>query len=549
MHVGVGFTEMLLAVVMLFGGGAAVAPVGVPMEPDAGLQSAAPPECLFYFSYAGQGTPQADSKNQVEALFAEPEIQAFLGELDRLINEGLKKIPADNDEQRVVAENLPVVVRTLLSRPAILYLAQVDVPGGPGGKPPGGNAAIVVNAGDRAAAVVNALEEFEKLYLANIPSNQPVEKIDIEGVGVRRLPMPPGAPPLAWGRKDDYIFIALGEEEAAAVVKRLGAKAGPPQWLVDLHKTLAVPRPTATTYLNVAAIVKTVEPLFPLLEQNLPPPLNDVGKLLDTTGLKHLKYVAVGAGLDVETAVSKFVVAHDGAPEGLLSIGSGKPLGTDDFKAIPADVEFATVGRFDAGQTYQLLRKLAEKIAPAEAIEQFDHEIKLAEDAIGVDLEDDLLAGIGDKWSLYSSASQGGLLFTGLCLQVNVRDQAKIERVIEQVLRRLDFEMRRNDDKIFDVRKTTVGGKTISYAQFSVPSPVVPAWCFDGNSLIVALSPQMVRAHVTRPAGDASLADSKLVQRHLASGDVTSLSYQDTHLGLQFLYSYAQYLATAVPVH
>lgn len=541
MNAGIGAMEAVLLVAMMFGGGTALSPLGVPLPPDSGLQSAAPEECLVFLSYAGQGAAQPGSKNQVEQLHAEPEIQAFIAEVDRLIEEGLRHIPAADEKERTLARTMPVIVRTLLLRPHIHYLADVAVPP----QQPTGHAGIVVNAGDKAKAFVAALEELEGLYLAAVPANQAVERSEVEGVTIRRLPTPPEAPPVAWGAQGEYVFLAVGEGEASRIVKSLAAKKGPPKWLVDLQQELDIARPGALAYLNTGAVIKTAEPLFPLIGAEAPPPLRDIGKLLEATGLRHLRHVAFASGLSDEAAVSKVSIGHDGKAEGLLALAGGRPLTADDFTKLPATAEFAGVGRFDPQRAYEVAMSVVARIDP-DARAAAEQQLGAAQEQLGFSVEKELLAGLGDTWSIYNNCAEGGLLFTGLCLTVSVRDQAKLEKVIDQVLRLIEKEARGGgDEKLFAVRKTTVGERTIQYVQVAGPSPVAPAWCFDGDSLVVALSPQMVRAHLTRPADQATLASLPLVQSRLASGDVTGLSYQNTQLGLQAIYSYAQFLATA----
>ncbi|MBA4019268.1 MAG: hypothetical protein C0483_19050 [Pirellula sp.] len=541
MHAGIGAMEAILLIAMMFGGGTALSPLGVPLPPDVGLQSTAPEDCLIYLSYAGQGNAEPGSKNQVEQLHAEPEIQAFIAEVDRLVQEGLKHIPADDEKERTLARALPVIVRTLLLRPHIHYVADVAVPP----QQPSGHAGIVVNAGDKSKAFVAALEELESLYLAEVPANQAVERSEVAGVTIRRLPTPPQVPPVAWGVKGDYVFLALGEGEAARIVQSLADQKGPPKWLAELEKELEIARPGALAYLNTAAVIKTAEPLFPLIGADAPPPLRDIGKLLDATGLRHLRHVAFSSGLGEEAAVTKVSIGHDGKAEGLLALAGGKPLTTDDFVKVPATAEFAGVGRFDPQRAYEVAMSVVERIDP-DARVAAEKQLGEAQDQLGFSVEEELLAGLGDTWSIYNNCEEGGLLFTGLCLTVSVRDRPKLEKVIDQVLRLAEKESRGNrDEKMFAVRKTPAGERTIQYLQIAGPSPVAPAWCLDGDSLVIALSPQMVRAHLTRSADQKTLASLPLIQARLASGDVTSLTYQNTQLGLQAIYSYAQFLVTA----
>lgn len=538
-----GPTELaIFSWILLFFGGSGSLPVGVPLPPDAGLQSAAPPSALLYISHSGNTTPDPKSTNQVEKLLAEPEVQGFLGEARRLIDEVVKLAPKKNEKDQVLAASLPVLGKALLSRPSMLYLSDVKLPP----DPTTANAALVVASGDQTAALVAALEELERLLMMNVPANLSVEKSEYDGAKLRTMPTPPGIPPIVWGVKGEYVFIAIGEKESENVVDRLTAKKGAPKWLADLHEELGIKRTAGVFYLNTEAIIAQGEPVLKEVAR-MPPPFDDIGKLLDVSGLRHLRHIAVGAGLDEKVAVSKLLFSHDGKPEGLLNFGDTKPLTVADFKLIPKSADVAMVGRFSIEGTRKAVFDLIEKIN-ADARSQLEAKLAEAEQQLGFSLDGDLFAGLGDTWTVYNSSEEGGLLLTGLCASVTVRDRARVEKVIERLLRLAEAELRKNraDERSpFSVRKTEVDGKTISYIQVTAEiSPVAPAWCFIDDRLVVALSPQMVRTSISRPEDEGSLGDVPEVAEHLKAGDVTSLSYSDTTLLLRLGYSYAQYLAT-----
>lgn len=540
---GVGPSELaVVSWLLLFFGGSGSLPVGVPLPPDTGLQSAAPQSALLYVAHAGNTAPDPKSSNQVEKLLAEPEVQGFLGEARRLIDEVVKLAPKKNDQERALAAALPAVGKALLSRPSILYLADVKLPP----DTTTANAAFVVSSGDQTADLVAAMEELERLIMMNVPPSMSVDKSEYDGAKLRKMPTPPGVPPIVWGVKGEYVFIAVGEKESENVVDRLTAKKGPPKWLADLHEELGIKRTGGVVYLNTESIIAQGEPLLKEIGR-LPPPFDDVSKLLDISGLRHLRHVAIGAGLDDNVAVSKLLIAHDGKPEGLLNFGEAKPLTVADFKLIPRSADIAVVGRFNAEGSRKMLVELVDKIDP-DARKQMEAKLGEAEEQLGFSIEKDLLAGLGDTWTLYNSSEEGGLLFTGLCASVTIRDRAKVEKVLDRLLRLAEAEIRKNrfDERSpFSVRKTEVDGKTISYIQVTAEiSPVAPAWCFVDDRLVVALSPQMVRTSISRPEDEGSLGDVPEIAEHLKSGDVTSLSYSDTTLLLRLGYSYAQYLAT-----
>jgi len=541
--VGVGPTEAIVLswLLMLFGGSTAL-PVGVPMAPDAGLQGAAPPSAIVYFSHEGTTQPDPKSTNQIEQMLAEPEVQGFLGEVHRLVDEGLKRVPTSNEKEKTLAATLPVIGKTLFTRPSMLYVSDVKVPPAQ----PTGNAALIVAAGDQTAALTEALEEIEKLILMNVPPNQGVEKSEVGGAKLRKLPTPPQAPPVFWGVKGEYVFIAIGEKEAETVVERLNAKAAPPEWLTNLHTQLGIKRSSAMLYVNAKTVIETAEPLLKQFAK-APPPLDDVSKIIDLSGLRSLTHIAIGVGLDDSVAVSKFLIGHDGKPTGLLNVGHAKPLAGDDFKLIPRNADVAVVGRFNVEGSHSFLLDLFDKVDPAER-KKFEAQLGEAEEQLGFSFKNDLLAGLGDTWTLYNSSEEGGLLGTGLCASISIRDQAKVEKVIDRLLRLLEAEIKKSrpDERSpFSVRKTEVDGKTISYIQVTAEVfPIAPAWCFVDDRLVIAMSPQMVKTSISRPKDEGSLADVPEVAEHLKTGDVTSLSYSDTTLLLRLLYSYAQYGVT-----
>jgi hypothetical protein len=205
MAFGIGATELALLTVMLFGGGGMLN-IGVPMPPDAGLQSAAPPKCLVYVAHHGMATPDAGSTNAVEQLLAEPEVRGLSEELNRLAEAVIKKVPADEEPARLMAATLPTIGKTLLSQPFMIYVSSVIA------NPiaPDGHGGIVVSAGDQAPALRKALEAWEELYLTEEAIGQSVKESKVGDAELRQLPVPPGMPPVVWGVDGGYVFIAVG---------------------------------------------------------------------------------------------------------------------------------------------------------------------------------------------------------------------------------------------------------------------------------------------------------------------------------------------------
>jgi hypothetical protein len=540
MAFGIGASELALLAALLFGGGG-LSGIGVPLPPDAGLQSAAPQECVAYAAHHGSAAPDAKSSNQVEQLMAEPEIVAFSAELTRLAEEALKRMPAGEEPARTAAATLPTIMKTLLARPSMLYVSSID----PNPMAPNGRAGFVISAGEKSAALRGAMFAWEQVYLQQAGTTEPIVLSKEGAVELRKLPMPPGTPPnlppVVWGVNGDYVFITIGEGEAEDLVKRLNAKGPAPAWLARLHEEAAILRLGQVLYVDVQAVLKLADPFIQQAAQFGGSP--DVAKVIDALGVRQLRYTAVAAGLDESVSVAKLVVGHDENAAGIVGMLEKQPLTKADLATLPRAADFALVGRVNGGKLYQAIFELVQSIDQRAADEWREGEGQIR-NQLGLDVRENL-AALGDVWTLYNSPGDGGSLLTGLCASVSVRDRAKVDGLIEQILRLAAAAAEHDGDAKFVLQKIAVGERTVSFVQFGGgPIPVAPAWCLTEDRLIVAASPQMLRAHLSRPADAESIADVPEVARQLASGDVTALSYADGRGAAAFLYSYAQYLAT-----
>src|SRR5690349_15365237 len=94
-----------------------------PGAPDAGVQRAAPEECLFYLGWNGAGQADAKSGNQTEQLLAEDEVQKFVSQADAQITALVQQAMRGNPAAAMFADHLPVLIKTVLTRPFALYVS------------------------------------------------------------------------------------------------------------------------------------------------------------------------------------------------------------------------------------------------------------------------------------------------------------------------------------------------------------------------------------------------------------------------------------------
>ena len=93
-----------------------------PLPPDPVLQAMAPADCLWYVGLAGVDKANAASKNKVEQLLAEDDVVNFQRELASRLQRSFVAATKNDPRTKVVGEEGPKLVATLLSRRCALIL-------------------------------------------------------------------------------------------------------------------------------------------------------------------------------------------------------------------------------------------------------------------------------------------------------------------------------------------------------------------------------------------------------------------------------------------
>ena len=175
---------------MLIAGSGGV-PLGMPPAPeDPIIFRAAPEECLWFFSWAGMAEPDPKSANHTEQLIAEAEVQRLISELETQLVATLRRGAPSNEAGRTAAEIGPKLVKTLLTRPAALFITSAGV----GLNGPVASGGAIFNVGDQANEVEKSLATLERLAAGR-------ESTPSGDAGWRRLPLPPQAPLVEWAVK------------------------------------------------------------------------------------------------------------------------------------------------------------------------------------------------------------------------------------------------------------------------------------------------------------------------------------------------------------
>lgn len=523
-----GFGSLVLLAPLILAGGGAGLPLGMPpMPPDPVMARVAPEECLYYLSWNGTVPPDAASENQTEQLLARPELHEFLTRIEAELLAALERNLAQTADAKGAGRDLAAVVKKVLSRPTAFYVSAA----GPGEGTFDVQAALVVRWEDEDDAR-EAMASVERWLPAMFGG--PVERgeFTVEGIAFRRLPLPGVFPGVWWGLHEGYLVAVTGQQAAAALLARFAPETSPPTWLAALQERLPVERPSMTGYIDVRAV-----------EASIVGALGDARwtAAFEAAGLSNVQSVGSVTGLDRDGISTQTLLAVEGEPRGLLALLSGPPLSAADLAVIPRQATWATAVRFDFSQAYARLLEGIDKFDPVDR-ESLTAAIGRAERAVGFELDRDLLRPLGDVWCVYSSLNlgQGEFVLTG-----TVRDRRRLERTMQALLNlgRAILGAAAFDERDF-------GGETIySYSlEGSFPNLAFrPAWCLGKDRLWFALTPATVENCLAADsAADSLAATPEIAQLLAAEHPPQVVTYQDTAAVLRWVYLLVQ--AVAPPV-
>jgi len=513
---GVGFVQMLL--IVLLGGGIGV-PLGVPpREPDPVLVNLAPPECLYYTAWVGTAEADAASDNQTEQLVAEPEVQAFLAELESLARQAVVKFAGRSQLDQAITGAIPSLARSLLTSPTIIFVERVT----PQPQGPDIRGALVTNLGDNAEAVKETLQKIRRQLPPRV-----LQDVEIGGVSCVRIQSDPKVPAVTVGFHDSYLIVAVGEQSFEGVLARAEATA-PPAWLTQAVADVQMPqRPSTLAYVNLEAVIKMVGQLGGPQAQ----------MVLDTLGLAGLQRVVSVGGLDETGFVSRTRIVAEATDRGLWKAFAEQPLTAADLARVPGDATIAAALRLDLARAVSQGLDIAREFNPGD-IERFEANLAEVERRLGFQIRQDLLQSLGDVWTIHSAPSGGGLL-AGWTLTVSLRDKDRFQATQDKLLQVLRAEFARApQDRAPNIRPFEVG--EVKAYTLEVPADgfvVAPSWCVTDAQLVVALFPQALRSYLGQRPETGSIADQPAVASLLSAERAPcALSYQDTRN--QFLLFY-----------
>ena len=542
--VGMGFMEMLI--VMMFGGGFLGGGVmGLPPgERDAKLVQCPPKDVILYTEWASRGEGKAGAKG-VDGLAADPEILAFIEAVDRAIMESIARNSQEGQE-KVFAENIPLLVKLLLNRPGCLYLdvdpkLAIKLMSNPPDLPeftppmfgmlPAIHATVIFNGGDQADAIQKHIE-------ALIPEEDRVKNLQHQ-----KFPIPMEGASLVLHRHESYFILGWGEATVDNAVKGLkgesqGLKANE-RFQAGMER-VRLERTGSVAWFDLKSLVnKAVQGLGP---QGLV-----VAAVVQQLGLETVESLAMCSGVVDGQLHSKGFLKTGGKTEGLMALAAGRPLTAKDFEAVPGDADLVFAFTMDFPKILSTTRKLIAQ-AGEEPKENFEAVFAQLEKELGVSFENDVFKAFGQSWLLYDSPSNGGVLFTAPVLGLEVIDQAAAQKTFVKLMDVLklavpgEIQAGRFGRGVYLEKKTFMDHEVYYINPVGREEPFAPAFTLTKTHLLVSPHPQQLKAHLRFLASKEPRFSEKFAKAVThEGGELFAVCHSEPQL-------FARYLATISPI-
>lgn len=490
------------------------------------LSYVAPDDCIFFFTYNGWTESDPKSTNRTEKLFAEQSVKDFgtqlMEEVTKMINSAAA---AQGDEQAAIAAQVgPRLAKLALTHPGAIYVKSFKA-----AENPEIEMAVVIDCEKDGPEAVDALKKLLTLTPKDGPKGAIEEKIG-DATFMRPKEYGPNEPEFRIGYRVSQLLVVIGKETPKELLAKLQKPGKPAAWVTKLSEELVVERPSMLMSFDAQKVITALQPI-------ITDPM--ASKVMDVLGVTKLKSFAAVSGLDKTGMHSVSALTTDGTPTGLFDLIPEKPITIDEFKKIPANAVNATVSRFDLAYLYDKVVKGVEQIDP-NARAMAEQQIAAIEPQLGFSIKGDVFEGLGDTWSFYTSATEGGAMFVpGIVITASVRKQEGLAKALNVlVLAARGALANAGPQAPFSIQDFSARNeKGYRIVINNLPLGVQPTWVLTKDQLIIGLTPQLVSGHLSATS-KGSIADNEYVKAAFKwNSKPLIVSYSDPKPGLQTVFS------------
>jgi len=505
----------------------------VPGERDPALIKSPPANVYFYQEWTSPGAIQPGGVG-IAGLLADQEIQTLLDQVASSLAEAQDEDdgPLGSMESTTRADLL-TLLRLTATHAGCLYVSG-DVPAGKPSLSLPLEGALVLNLRDDTDEFLSVANRLLQRIDGYEPTNQPHDH-----------PIPLNRATARLHREGSTIIVAVGQEALPRLLHRRGNAEA------QLPKVSAFA--TAWNHAKPAQIGRLSWINLQAVRAELPARFGIVGTMVcsvaDALGVSQVSSLLTTSSLDGPDSVVQTHMAVEQNPAGLLKLLGGRGLNAADFASIPADADFVAAVSLDLSRLRDTAREIVMQTLP-DAVAGFDEFQRQLELELKLDSED-IIAAFGDVVTAYDSPSSGGLGLTGLVIALPVKDAGRAANVVQSVHRLIVEGLPPSmDDSQVSLVDIEFQGHTIHYldsrgysVRYNSEPPWSPAICLTEQSLLIALHPQAIKAHLRFIASTeprlSELATRKLIPQN---GALVATLMLDTPRIAATFYSVLPYL-------
>ena len=407
----------------------------------------------------------------------------------------------ETDRQRQIADSVWEMLSIAWQHP--IALCVLDIPEVLDCQtPPVPRAALLIELGKDRPAFDEHLSTLLKALGADITVGDAI----VGDATFKTVRIDPAWPVLTVGYLGDLVFVAVGADVPARLIAVADAAdkslLNAPKFTAA-YKDVAGPDEQYAEYIDVPAVADMVERIAAAQRQPIPPSVSNV---IEALGLAKVTSIAGAARIVDRGLYSKTRIVTPAPHQGVLMPLAGAPLTVESLSFVPADADLVITARLDPTAALAEVQRVVAAINPSMGGQMTGGLAQMGE-LFGFSLKDDLLAHMGDQWTLVSAPSLGGPL-TGTALVVNLKDEAAFKAAlakIEMLARAMMTPQTRPGDatdspgqpswQAPNLATVSVGDTDITYVRISTDFiPIAPAWAAHDGKLIIAPWPQVIES-------------------------------------------------------
>ncbi len=488
--------------------------------------SAVPERCWACSIWNGAVRLDPNSKNHAEQLLAEPEVRAFVDDLiTRVGLIGPAMAVEEPEQKRKLINSLgPKLTHTMLKRAGCFFLEDIEI-----------NdvqeiekikAALMLDAGEDAARLASQLAQLLTKE-ENLPSSVTIEGVEFQKFLVNE----DFKAELLIGSSKEMLLIGVDEQTIRDVLSRM-ANNQVGGWLNDFQSNRRLKRVTSIGYFNVKTIRSSLIP-FAGPEADL---------FVSMMGLGNVDSVETCSGFSETDAISRMLVRIDGRPEGLMDLSSRDGIQSASLQPFPLDSLFAIGVSLDPGRLFRFFQMSSSQISRNQ--DDFGSFLAEVKRETGIDLKQDVVANLGDTWTLHNGAGDGWM--TGLTLMGTVKDGKKLSTAANQLIKKILMETGGDPYAPKFVKRSVGGSDVFTFRVGQLGIPFEPSWCITDERIIFGFFPQAVQTVLTEKPSTSLIDQSELAfltqpfGGKLEDSKLLAMGYGDTATQFEFTYPYLQ---------